>query len=95
MVVKQVHVGDLSVLEPEHDAPVVADPDASISVEVAPEGMQPERRAVHVARVRGFVEGGKNDRDPPDLIGAQLAAVAVSVELTQAPVPKPDDHASV
>src|SRR5712672_3537134 len=64
MIVDKVDINGLAVLEPENDPPVRSHGHRPIALEVARQGMEPERRNVHLGN---FLCGMHHTQNLPDL----------------------------
>jgi hypothetical protein len=92
VVIDQVDVTSVAFLKPEDDPPVHPYRHAPKSLEAAFQGMEPETGQVHVFRLAGTVQNGKDIFYFLEVIGADAFGFPVLEEPFEALVPEALNH---
>jgi hypothetical protein len=92
VAVHQVNIENIIVLEPKHDAPITADADAPVSLQIALQRMQAISGKVNVRRTHSRVEMGQHVSNALELIRPDLSCVPVLKQAPQASMAECPNH---
>jgi hypothetical protein len=92
MVVDQINVAGAAFFKAEDHASVRPDSYAPEALQSALEGVEPETGEIHVFRLSGTVEDGKDIIDLLDMIGMDAFGFAVLKKPPQPLVPEAPNH---
>ena len=88
VVVGQADLIGITILKAESDAPIAGDRHAPVALQAALERVETIARQIEISRFLCFVQMQQHVTDAGELVGADLAAVALLIKLLQTPVSK-------